>query len=530
MEEIKEGLEVQDIPAPKKKREYKYRLWLVILLSVLSVLAFIVGATFIILSIWYVNTFNLEFKALLYAITAPIEGTGEGTVDQILSACLPWAIAAAALAIVAAIAIAGRRRWQKITRRVAAGICALTLVSSVFTTLYCFGIPEYLATYGQTTNIYEEYYVDPSTAVIKADGTPKNLIYIYLESMETTFMSSDVGGEQEGVNYIPKLTELAQNEISFSNKSDGALGGFYTIQGANSWTMGALFSLTSGLPFSFPVASNDMSKYETFAPGIMNLGDVLEEKGYNQLFICGSDAEFGGRKNYFTQHGNYEIYDLYTARANKDLPSDSYTNGFWGFEDKYLYEIAKEEITRLASEDAPFNVSMLTVDTHFPKGYVCSECESLYDKAASYDGQLKNVLNCADRMISEFIEWCKTQDFYEDTVIIITGDHPVMGTKLELTNGAHGNDRTVYNCIINSAVQPDEKVTENRLFTSMDMFPTTLAAMGFDIVGDRLGLGVNLFSGQKTVIEYMGYDDFKEEILKKSDYYNEFTGFTQKED
>ena len=35
---------------------------------------------------------------------------------------------------------------------------------------------------------------------------------------------------------------------------------------------------------------------------------------------------------------------------------------------------------------------------------------------------------------------------------------------------------------------------KNRQFTHMDMYPTTLAAMGFNIEGNKLALGTNLFS------------------------------------
>lgn len=37
----------------------------------------------------------------------------------------------------------------------------------------------------------------------------------------------------------------------------------------------------------------------------------------------------------------------------------------------------------------------------------------------------------------------------------------------------------------------------------MDMYPTTLAAMGFNIEGNKLALGTNLFSELPTIIENM---------------------------
>jgi phosphoglycerol transferase len=79
-------------------------------------------------------------------------------------------------------------------------------------------------------------------------------------------------------------------------------------------------------------------------------------------------------------------------------------------------------------------------------------------------------------------------------------------------------DRTLYNCFINADL-PTERGTVGREFTAMDMFPTTLAALGFTIEGDRLGLGTNLFSDRPTLCEEMGYDGFVEAASRYSAYY-----------
>ncbi len=506
------------------KKEYKYRLWLIILLTVLCGVVFTVGVAFLVLSIWYVYGFGaMEFKALLYLITSPTKGTGNGTVNEIVGACLPWVIGFVLLYIGCAVLIAGRKHIQMILRRVGAGLCAAVLVTSAIVTLCSFRIPQYFSANAQQTTVYEDYFVDPKNVLITQEGKKKNLIYIYLESMETTYMSEKVGGSQK-TNYIPGLTALAQENLSFSDKGVGQMGGFYSVEGATSWTMAALLATSSGVPFSFPVASNDMTKFDNFAPGLTTLGDILEDNGYTNEFLCGSDATFGGRRNYYTQHGNYRIFDIYTAR-NKGYIAPDYYNNFWGFEDKYLFQIAKDELTNLSNEGNPFNFTMLTVDTHYPKGYACSECGTSHDPEASYDGQYRNTLECSDRLVTEFISWCKQQDFYKDTVIIISGDHPVMGKSLELIEGYEHSERRMYNCILNSETTVAEGAANNRLFASVDMFPTTLAALGFNIEGNKLGLGVNMFSGEKTISEQKGIDFLCTELLKNSEYYDAITGF-----
>ena len=81
-----------------------------------------------------------------------------------------------------------------------------------------------------------------------------------------------------------------------------------------------------------------------------------------------------------------------------------------------------------------------------------------------------------------------------------------------------GFDRKVYNCFINAKAEAVN--AKNRDFSAYDMFPTTLAALGCEIEGNRLGLGTNLFSEVSTLCEEMGRAEFAIELTKKSSYYN----------
>ncbi len=492
----------------KKRRGRVWRIaW-----TVVFGLIFVLGVSVFALGIWYKATFDLEFKELLYTLASPLKGTGNSTVLDIVTAVLPAALIGAGVYVGAILFFTSRNTrsfcWG---RRAGYAVCAAVLVGALVFSLEAFRIPAYLQALKEKTTIYEDWYIDPEDVVIAAeDGKAKNLIYIYLESMETTYASVEEGGKQ-AVNYMPNLTRLAKEHITFTDKEEGILGGFHTPLGTG-WTIAALMATSSGIPFSFPLGengNNDMSKHEIFAGGLTTLGDILAEKGYRQEFLCGSNVAFAGRDLYYEQHGNYELYDLYTARREGVIAPD-YHNGFWGFEDEILYQIAKDELTELAASDQPFNLTMLTVDTHHVAGYICELCGNQYSEKTA------NVVSCADRQIADFVAWCMEQDFYEDTVIVITGDHPRMDTRL--IGDTPYDERVIYNCIINSAVQPSGSTTE-RVFTSFDLFPTTLAAMGFSIEGERLGLGVNMFADRSTVAEELGYEVLAEEINKFSDYY-----------
>lgn len=469
---------------------------------------------------WFNMRFGVGFEEILFTITSPMEGSDVSFLGEAVEYVLQYIyntipiLLIVVLIIILFKCVSIKISFQFLNKRktihgymlyklVCCIVAIVLLASALSYGFVSLDLGTYITRRVQRTTIYEDCYVNPATASISLEGSPQNIIYIYLESMETTYASIEDGGAQEQ-NYIPKLTKLANENVSFSDTE--VLGGAYVPVGS-SWTMGALFSITSGVPFEFPVGCNSMGAYEEFAPGITSLGDILEDYGYNQVFLCGSDGNFAGRQKYFEQHGNYEVKDYYYAIEKGYIDEDYFV--WWGYEDAKLYEIAKAELLEIAKKDEPFNFTMLTVDTHHIDGYVCANC------GQGYDHQLKNVLECTDNQIDEFILWCKQQEFYEDTVIVISGDHFRMDSSL-----VADKERRLYNCIINSECEILGE-TSNRIFTSLDLFPTTLAAMGFKIEGDRLGLGTNLFSDRQTLAEELGVDYFINELSKYSDYYVE---------
>lgn len=474
--------------------------------------------------IWYDATFGVSLSEILYTLSSPMEGASYdflfiAAVVLVASSCVAFALIKLAKE---AIYIdqgqtATRKSWfaNKLKKETLHIILIMLIIFAsigslvvIIRTDQILMISKMIKSSLQKTTIYDDYYVVPAVDDIKAEQE-RNLIYIYLESMETTYASDKAGGRQGDNNYIPLLTELANQEISFSNTEK--LGGFHSNTGAG-WTMGAIFSAESGIPFAFPIEGNSMDKRAEFATGTITLGDILAEKGYAQEFLCGSNAEFAGRKNFFEQHGNYQIYDLSTALSNGVLKPGEEV--WWGFEDRMLYEIAKDELTRLSDSSQPFNLTMLTVDTHHVDGWVCELCEG------KYPDQVANVISCADNQVFDFIEWCKEQDWYDNTTIVIQGDHPRMDQSL--VDGIDYYDRTIYNCFINTGFDKDLLNCSNREFTAFDMYPTVLASIGFKVPDDRLGLGVNMFSGKETLAEKLGYDFIESEITKSSDYYKQF--------
>ena len=155
---------------------------------------------------------------------------------------------------------------------------------------------------------------------------------------------------------------------------------------------------------------------------------------------------------------------------------------------------------------------METADTHTPEGYLSPTAPK------PYDSKYANAVRYSQEQTVNFIRWIQEQPFYENTTIVIIGDHLTMAKKfIESLDGIKKYHRSCYNLIINPANDLGELPEERRFsrdWAVFDMFPTILASIGCEIEGDRLGIGTNLFSDRDTVFEEFGVDYVNDELVK----------------
>lgn len=463
---------------------------------------------------WMFNTWtNLTMDELVFHLTSPLDGTNEGMILDYLNQCAAPVMLILLMFIIILISV---RKYNSGCRYIIGGGVIISLITGTICVLYTWNnleVSNYMENRGTYSTFIDDNYINPSEVEISFPEKRRNLIYIYLESMETTYTDVESGGAFD-FNCIPELTELAQKNEDFSGE-DRKLNGGHALEGAT-WTAAAMFAQTSGIPLTTS-AGNNMDTQDSFYPNTITLGDILEQAGYSQTLLIGSDATFGGRKLYFSSHGNYDILDYYYAINNKLIPEDYYV--WWGYEDEKLFGFAKERLSELSEQGNPFNLTMLTVDTHFEDGYVCTKCSEDYG-----ENQYANVMKCSSEQVAEFIEWIQMQDFYENTTIVLVGDHPTMDSDF-CEDIKDSYERKVYTCFINPATGAEIKDARN--FTTFDMFPTTLGSMGVSIDGGRLGLGTNLFSHEPTLTERFGLSTVETELGKKSKLIEELAKFDE---
>lgn len=353
------------------------------------------------------------------------------------------------------------------------------------------------------SNFYEENYRVESSDLPRSTQK-RNLIVIFVESLESNFL-------------IPNLRALANQSVNFSTTQ--SFGGHNQV-GATSWTIAGIVGYMCGIPLNSP---SIIAK--SFLPNAECVSDSLAKMGYNQVMIMGSNDDFAAKGAFLKSH-NITSKDVKYYKNIGALPSD-YAHS-WGFSDSKLFEFARDELKNLADSADNFALYLLTNNTHSPDFFIESTCGAI-------ESNYQNAINCVDLLIGEFIAWIRTQDFYENTTILIVGDH-LMNTNLPLLR----ESRKIYNAFINPrfcdlhtksanqkmdchdsthcAKSRNDDLTKSRNLSHFDFAPLILDSLG--ICTKSFGLGRNPLLGQ-TLLESNGVD-FATQISADSRLYESF--------
>ena len=243
-------------------------------------------------------------------------------------------------------------------------------------------------------------YVAPNKVVAQKG---KNLVVIYCESLEANFLQNKNFADE-----VPNLNNLvAQDWQSHSN--------YKCLDGAD-WTVGALYATQTGLP-AYLGANSDTLFGGVRESSAVSYAGVLKQAGYKNLLLSNGDMNFAGTGNIMSCLG-YEV-------KGHDKCQDA-VKTVWGVHDYDLFRMAKAEYAKLAQGGEPFNLTLLTVDTHFPKG-VPDKRMRPYVNANVPDGTHEFALASLDYLLGDFVKFIEAQPNGKETVIVILGDHLLMG-------------------------------------------------------------------------------------------------------
>lgn len=486
----------------KKKIKTIFSLFILLVITLIIVFSYYMKKTYV----------QVPFEELYFYIFNGVSNSDSGMFIGAIMESLPYIVIIYSLMIIILYDISfGKMKsklypFKSINRHRGIIIFVLFIISCLIG-LYNLNFFKYVKNTSTSSNFIELNYVNPKNVNISF-REKRNLIFIVSESLETSFFTKSQGGYW---NYevTPELYKLLAEDDVVTFYDNNKAQGMKMIKGA-AYTTASVFANTSGLPFKVPIDGNSYHS-ENFMNGSYTLGDLLSDNGYYNELISSARTSFGGIKEYFTRHGNYSIIDVDSLeKYNLNFTNDDL--GSWGFNDNYLFDVAKTRLSSISKKDKPFNLALITIDTHAKDGFIGKYSES------KFKTQYENVYATQSKLIYDFVNWVRGQDFYDNTTIVIVGDH--LSMQSEYFSSRNIKDRYVYSCIINSGIKNVNN--SHRQFTALDTYPTIISAIGGKVQYDRLGLGVDLFSGKKTMIERYGFGYVNEELSKKSQYYDEY--------
>lgn len=254
----------------------------------------------------------------------------------------------------------------------------------------------------------QEHYASPNSDYFGiAKG--RNVIYLHLESLQQFVI--DYKLNVDGVEYevTPFLNSLyhSQSTLAFSNFFNQVKAG--KTSDAETMIETSLFGLNQG---SFMVQYGG-SNTQQAAPYILS-----QNGGYTSAVFHGNSASFWNRNNTYKQWGyNYFFDQSYFSEATEE-------NSFqYGLNDKIMFADSIQYLERLQQ---PFYAKFITVSHHYPYTSSLIGDEIGFPLADTPDETINGYFataNYLDASIKAFFDYLKATGLYEDSIIVLYGDH-----------------------------------------------------------------------------------------------------------
>jgi phosphoglycerol transferase len=341
---------------------------------------------------------------------------------------------------------------------------------------------------------FGSHYVPPGAAQV-IEKAPKNLVLIYVESLEMGYSSRAAFGR----DMLAPLTALHGTSFAHYEQAPGT-----------GWTIAALVATQCGVPLE-RVTVFDLNTQGQMIDSFLNkavcLPDLLAEHGYRNVFMGGAATSFAGKDKFLAQHHYDEVYGK--DEWLQDGVAASGMNA-WGLYDGDLFSRALTKLRTLSASPQKFNLTLLTVDTHEPDGHLSHRCAQA--GYAGFDG----VIACTAREVAEFVRIARQEGLLEGTNVVIIGDH--LARKNPLTEQlSQLPQRTIYNSFISDDAPAPNRTT----LLHFDLMPTILEFAGFSIPDGRLGLGYSAFNQHPSQPPRGRLREMEKDLLNSSAEYLE---------
>ncbi|WP_426787198.1 polyglycerol-phosphate lipoteichoic acid synthase LtaS [Staphylococcus capitis] len=330
----------------------------------------------------------------------------------------------------------------------------------------------------------------------------KNIIKIHLESFQTFLINKKVNGK-EVTPFLNKLSSGKQDFTYFPN--------FFhqTGQGKTSDAEFTMDNSLYGLPQGSAYSLKGDNTYQSL-PAILD-----QKEGYTSNVMHGDYKTFWNRDQVYKHFSIDKFYDA----TYFDMSDDNIVN--LGLKDKPFFKASADYQSKMKK---PFYSHMITLTNHYP--FTLDEKDASIDKPNTGDTTVDGYIQTAhylDQALEEYITDLKKKGLYDNSVIMIYGDH----------YGISENHNNAMEKLLGEKITPAKFTDLNRTgfwlkipgksggvnkeyAGQMDVMPTILHLVGIDSK-NYLMFGTDMFSKQHNDVVPFRNGDF---ITKDYKYVN----------
>lgn len=327
----------------------------------------------------------------------------------------------------------------------------------------------------------------------------KNIIKIHLESFQTFLINKKVNGK-EVTPFLNKLSSGNQDFTYFPN--------FFhqTGQGKTSDSEFTMDNSLYGLPQGSAYSLKGDNTYQSL-PAILD-----QKQGYTSNVMHGDYKTFWNRDQVYKHFGIDNFYDA----TYYDMSDDNIVN--LGLKDKPFFKASADYQSKMKK---PFYSHLITLTNHYP--FTLDEEDASIDKPNTGDSTVDGYIQTAhylDQALEEYITDLKKKGLYDNSVIVIYGDH----------YGISENHNNAMEKLLGEKITPAKFTDLNRTgfwlkvpgksggvnkeyAGQMDVMPTLLHLVGIDSK-NYLMFGSDMFSKQHNNVVPFRNGDFITEDYK----------------
>lgn len=277
----------------------------------------------------------------------------------------------------------------------------------------------------------------------------KNIVLLILES----FGEENLFLEFDGQPLTPFMDSLTQNSLYFVN---AYANGRRSID--------AVPSIITSIPYlmeiSYISSPYSFNKVDGFSK-------ILKEKGYRTSFFHGA---FTGSQNFY-QFCSAVGFDDYYGKEDYDLPSADAEDGVWGIFDEEFLQFTNR---KLSTFEQAFFATLFTISSHNPYT-IPSKYKNKFPKG---NRLIHESISYTDFAVQRFFESAKKENWYQNTVFVITADHTSGDDKINSKyNSAIGNYKIPI--LIIDPTRPEINEQNPKLIEQIDILPELLDYLNF---------------------------------------------------